>query len=330
MRHIWMLGLAATTSFVPAPQVSKHFHVQKLAPGIWAAIQNDPNGHAICNAGIVDLGNKTVIFDPFITPEAARDLKKEAELLTGRKVSFVINSHYHNDHIRGDQVFVPGALIISTEWTRNEVYASEKEEQEWERKNAASSALAERKKIATAAPDQKPELTMWAAYYEGIQQSLPELSITVPDIGFSDSFWIHGSRQDIELLECRNGHTHSDLVMLIPKSGVAFMGDLFFVNRHPWFGDGDAASLKQHVQHFREDSSLVTYVPGHGPVAGKPAMQLMENYINDLQELVKKGIESGQSDSVILQLPMPVAYRQWWFGRFYKPNIQFLCEKLRK
>src|SRR6476620_3443336 len=74
----------------------QNFTIQQLAPGVWAAIQNDQFGKAICNAGIVDLGDKTLVFDPFMTPEAARELRSTAENLTGRPVSIVIDSHYHN------------------------------------------------------------------------------------------------------------------------------------------------------------------------------------------------------------------------------------------
>jgi cyclase len=330
MQKLLFLLLVTGISFKSPAPPSKHFNLEKLAPGVWAAIQNDNYGHAICNAGIIDLGDRTVVFDPFMNPEAARDLKKAAEELTGRKVSLVIDSHYHNDHIRGNQSFVPQAGIIGTNWTRNEIFISEKEEQEWERKNAASSAAAEREKWKTASPSEKKEHVMWIGYYEGIVQSLPELKITVPDITFSDSLWIHGSKRDIKLVECIKGHTPSDLVMLLPKDGIAFMGDLFFVNRHPYLADGDAASWQQHVHRFRLDSTLKIYVPGHGPVGGKAEMQLIENYLIDVQELVKKGIGQNLPDSVIIHQPMPAAYRQWWYGRFYKPNIEFLCEQMRK
>src|SRR5437764_11008414 len=102
----------------PAPE---NFIIQQLAPGVWAAIQNDQFGKAICNAGIVDMGDKTLIFDPFMTPEAARELRETAERLTGRPVSIVIDSHYHNDHVRGNQEFKPEATIISSSWTREEI-----------------------------------------------------------------------------------------------------------------------------------------------------------------------------------------------------------------
>jgi cyclase len=330
MQKMLILLFLLSVSFTPPPPASKHFRLQQLAPGIWAAIQNDNYGHAICNAGIVDLGDRTVVFDPFMNPEAAHDLKRMAEQLTGRKVTIVIDSHYHNDHIRGNQVFVPGADIISTDWTRREMYASEIDEQAWEKKNAAKHAATEKEKWKTDNPSDKLERVMWIGYYEGIVQSLPELKITVPNIGFTDSLWIHGSKREIKLIECKKGHTQSDLVLLLPNDSIAFMGDLFFVGRHPYVADGDAASWEKHVHRFITDNGIKTYVPGHGPVGGKPEMQLIENYLADIQELVRNGIAQNMPDSMIIKQPMPAAYRSWWYGRFYQPNIEFLCEQLRK
>ena len=96
---------------------SKHFRLQQLAEGVYAAIHMD-GGTAISNAGIVDLGDHTLIYDTLMTPQAATDLRLAAETLTGRPIDMVINSHWHYDHIWGNQVFSPNTKIISTEETR--------------------------------------------------------------------------------------------------------------------------------------------------------------------------------------------------------------------
>jgi cyclase len=83
---------------------SKHFQIERLADGVYAAIASE-QGYAICNVGIIDIGDRTILFDTFISPEAARDLLKATEQLTSHKITHVINSHGHNDHIRGNQVF---------------------------------------------------------------------------------------------------------------------------------------------------------------------------------------------------------------------------------
>jgi len=79
---------------------SRYFHLERVADGIYAAVVKPGTG-AWGNAGIVDLGDKTVVFDTFATPQAARDLKVMAEQLTGRAVEVVVNSHRHIDHVGG-------------------------------------------------------------------------------------------------------------------------------------------------------------------------------------------------------------------------------------
>lgn len=67
--------------------------------------------------GIIDLGEETVVFDTMYTPQAAQELRRAAEQLWGRPVSYVINSHFHFDHVGGNQAFAHAA-IISTAKTR--------------------------------------------------------------------------------------------------------------------------------------------------------------------------------------------------------------------
>ncbi|MFI5185959.1 MAG: MBL fold metallo-hydrolase [Chitinophagales bacterium] len=325
---IGILFLLAAGFHQPPP--SKNFSIQQLAPGVWAAIQNDKGGHAISNAGIVDLGDRTLVFDAFINPDAAAELKQAAEQLTKHPVSFVINSHFHDDHIRGDQAFVPGASIISTEWTRNEMEKAEPEEREWARKNIKKQIEKAQQRLQVAKADEKEEDIMWLGYYEAISQSLPKLKMILPDITFKDSMWIHGSLRSVLLVECHDGHTGSDAVMILPKEGIAFMGDILFVNRHPWFGDGHPDSLKKHLQRFYADTSLKQFVPGHGAVAGKESLQRLIQYINDLQQAASDAVEKGVTDSVFEKSPVLAAYKNWWFGRFYSDNLEVVYEKAKK
>ena len=109
---------------------SAHFRLHELADGVFAAIHSD-SGSAQSNAGIVDLGDRVLIFDAFIAPEAAADLKSAAAALIGRPISAVINSHYHNDHIWGNQAFPNDVPIISTKKTRELITTLGAEEVTW-------------------------------------------------------------------------------------------------------------------------------------------------------------------------------------------------------
>ncbi|MBS1620657.1 MAG: hypothetical protein JST10_00185 [Bacteroidetes bacterium] len=132
------------------------------------------------------------------------------------------------------------------------------------------------------------------------------------------------------MIEYKNGHSGSDAVLLLPKEGIVFMGDLLFVKRHPWFGDGDPQSLQIYLEKLEANPAYRAFVSGHGPVGGKKEMTELINYIKDLRQLTKDGIEKSQPDSIIIKSEIPQQYKNWWYGRFYPWNLQFLCKEMKK
>lgn len=309
-------------SFRP-PKNSPHFTIQLLAPGVWAAINNDNYGHAICNAGIIDLGDQTLIFDPFMNLDAANDLKKFAKQLTKKEATLVVNSHYHNDHVRGNQLFLPAA-IISTRWTRDRMAVSEPEDLAWEKINAPKLLATSKNKLNTASGKEKEELPLWIGYYEAMITNGPLMKTTLPNVTFNDSLWIHGTKRSLILLEQKNGHSGSDLILVLPKEGIVFMGDLLFEKRHPYLGDGQPIRWIEYLDALYSNSALNIFVPGHGKVGGKQIVHEMRNYITELQEIVTNGFASGKADSIIRKTPMPTSYDDWKFSRFYAFNMRFL------
>jgi glyoxylase-like metal-dependent hydrolase (beta-lactamase superfamily II) len=117
--------------------------------------------------------------------------------------------------------------------------------------------------------------------------------------------------------------------MILPNEGIAFMGDLLFVQRHPWFSDGDADGWKRHLEHFNADTSLKQFVPGHGPVAGKEAVQDLIHYINDLEQMAVQAVRNREPDSVFLKRTVLPQYKNWWYSRFYAANLGFVYGKAR-
>jgi cyclase len=320
--------LCATCSLFGFTQKKKqrssgNFTVQQLAPGVWAAIHNDQYGKAICNAGIVDLGDKTLLFDAFMTPQAAEELKLVAEELTRKPVSIVVNSHYHNDHIRVNQVFAPYATIISTNYTRNKIAETEPEEQVWERKHTPALLKATRQRYNSGSDMDKKELELWIGYYEGIMESLDDLKITLPDIVFDDSLWILGTERHVKLVEFKNGHTGSDVVLCLPAERIAFTGDLLFVQRHPWMCDGNPASWQANLDKLYSDKYMETYVPGHGPVCEKKGVKDLSDYLGVMQSLAAEAATDSLQTSASITT-IPVKYQYWYFGRFYEPNMKHL------
>jgi len=176
-----------------------------------------------------------------------------------------------------------------------------------EEKQSAPLALeASRLKLKTAQGKDKEELPLWIGYFEGMIKTGPLLKTTLPTLCFNDSLWIYGTQRNIKLVECKKGHTKSDAILILPKEGIVFTGDLLFVNRHPWLGDGDPANWMKHLEYLSSDSSLHQFVPGHGPVGNKADVNTLHQYIRGLQNLTAQHIQQHQPDSILNKTPEQV------------------------
>jgi len=308
---------------------SKHFRLEKLAEGVYAAIHIN-GGHAICNAGIINLGEKTLIFDPFITPEAALDLRSAAETLFDNPITYVVNSHFHNDHIRGSQVFVPGASIISTTTTREYIVKHEPESIADE-KEYAPKRLAQLKAELQAEKDsvKRIELVMWVGYFEALATSNSELKTAIPDITFEDKLIIYGKERRVELIEFKKGHTESDLILFLPNEKIVFMGDLLFINNHPWLADGYPENLITTLNNIQQ-MDADTFIPGHGKVGSKDDIVTMTDYIEMIKLSALNLLNEGKSAEDINGLKIPEDYGDWLLSNFYKRNVKFMYESLQE
>src|ERR1700734_3229278 len=105
------LLLALTARLLPG--AVPDFSLQKLGNGIWAAIVND-QGLAGGNAGFVIGEVGVLVIDTFQDPRPAKTLLREIRKLTSLPIRFVVNTHYHLDHVNGNDVFAAaGATIVA-------------------------------------------------------------------------------------------------------------------------------------------------------------------------------------------------------------------------
>jgi len=303
---------------------SKHFQIEPLADGVYAAVASE-QGHAICNAGIVDTGDKTIVFDTFISPDAAEDLLKSAKRLTSHKPTYIVNSHYHSDHIRGNQVFSPDVDIISTTWTREAIAQNEPNEIRWEIENIPQRIIdAQLKLNSEKDPKRRRELAFLIVYYKAISESHPKLKTRLPNITFEHKLAICGTRRTVELLSFV-GHTASDLVLYLPEEKIAFVSDLLFINIHPYLSDGFPEDWKQSLGKV-EALGTRTVVPGHGPVGRSVDLSVMTQYIQSLENIAASMLKSGESVEEVSLQPIPSPFETWWlfFNNFFSTNLEFL------
>lgn len=306
---------------------SPHFDFQPLAEGVFGAIARD-GGAGIANAGLVDLGGLCLAYDTGLTPSAGADLLRAARELTGRSPDLVISSHYHNDHIWGNQAFVPGARFIASRLTRQLILSEGQLELEDARAHAADKLAAFQARHQNAQNEaERTAAAMWLGYYGGLVADLPRLAVTLPEILFEEQLSLQGSRRSARLIAYPGGHTGSDAVLYLPEDGLVLMSDLLFVNFHPYLGDGDPQLLLQALRAVLQ-LPAERYLPGHGPLGTRCDLELIIAYVEDCLASARTLAAAGPLDpQAIRALPIPAPYQAWQLPMFYYANLQSLAAR---
>jgi glyoxylase-like metal-dependent hydrolase (beta-lactamase superfamily II) len=286
-------------------------------------------GGAFGNAGIVDLGDRTLIYDTSFTPQAAEDLRSAAEALTGRPIDAVTNSHFHNDHIWGNQVFDAHTDIVSTEETRRLFIATRGlgGYDDSFMVDAEGSLEATRAQFQAAEDEgQRRQLALWIDYWQSVVETKPILQARTPNLTFAERLAFHGTDRTAELIDFPGGHTESDAVLLLPQEGIAFMADLLCIGHHAWLVAGDPERFDHHLAAVANLAPNLL-VPGHGPVGTVDSLTLMRQYIHTLDGIARKMVEDGDAEATIDAMTIPEPYDDWLFASFFSDNTHFLYRR---
>jgi cyclase len=305
---------------------SRYFRLERLTDGVYAAIVTPGTG-AWGNAGIVDVGDATLIVDTFLTPGAARDLRTAAEALTGRPVSYVVNTHYHMDHIQGNQVF-DGALIIATERTRELIAGRGAQLVEYARAHPEYPESFTGQIEREQDPTRREDLMRTQGEYRAMDAALPELELRLPEITFEDRLTLHGKARLAEMLTYGGGHTTSDAFVYLPDARVVFMGDLLSVRSHPSFYGDPHEWIRILTRIEALDFDIA--VPGHGPVGSKDDLVRMRRYITDLLGLASTIVTTGGAKERAAEAVLPEEYRGWAAPTVFSENLRKLYDYVAK
>lgn len=311
-----------------AIDASRHFTIQELHNGIFAAIATD-EGWAVSNAGIVDLGGHTLIFDALSNHLAAADLNSSAIALAGRAVDYVVIGHAHRDHYKGTQAF-DRATIVSTRKTCESMARLWKERTETVQREGLESVKkgikeefeSWRSNPATTEADK----ILWDSYEQSLLQGIETYSLKLPSVGFETSMSFHGSKRTAEAITYGGGHSASDALLFLPEERIAYLGDLLFIGYQPYIGDGNLEELLRILDKV-EALDPKTLVPGHGPVGTKGDIQPMREYVLALQKIASETQASEASREALIETPIPEPFDALKWRAFWRENLEFLINR---
>ena len=291
-------------------QSAAGFEVVKVAEGVYAAVRREPPGLTV-NANSVFIINEAdvVVVDTTLTPGSARETLAALRKLTDKPVRYVVNTHWHDDHILGNQAYreaFPGAEFVAHAKTREYLPATGLDN----RKLALSadgypgfiaalkSRLAKNESAFGGPLDEEERATLASdiKIAERYMAENPTAEVVLPTVTVEDKLTLHRGRRTIEILALGRGHTSGDIVVRLPEEGVLVAGDLV-IWPVPYVGNpqshpGDwGATLEKLI-----DLRPAVIVPGHGPVLRDDAyLKLMANLFASIKRQVEAAVARGET-----------------------------------
>ncbi len=298
-----------------AGRPSRHFKIEPLAPGVHAAIAA-PEGFGLCNSGIVNLGDETLVFDTMLTPVAGHDLVRAAERITGHRPTWVVNSHWHGDHIWGNSAFVE-SHIVSSRTVRENILKFSRAQFRDDRRFMRRELPSIDGPDSSIVPVDRPLLRAW---YRGLLATPASHRIVPPSVTFEDRIIIEGSRRAVHLITYGGGHSPSDVFAYLPGERILFGGDLAIRGFHPSLTNGRPRVWIEMLKRMeRLGSELV--LPGHGPPGPPTILSETRTYLGDVDRLARKAIRDRTSPRELATTPAPDRYRRWKFAFMWPGNL---------
>jgi cyclase len=297
------LAFCLSAGTIGGTQTAEPFLLKPLDHGAWAAIDNpaakaDESG---ANAGFVVGSDAVLVVDTFENPAAAQKLLAVIRQKSTLPVRFVVNTHYHLDHVAGNGVFgAAGATVLAQQNVRR-----------WERTE---------------------NMKFFDDKITAEQRSSVE-ALRLPDVTYTQgaTLYLGGSRE--VQLRALPGHTGGDTVVYDPESNVVFCGDLFWNRTLPNLIDASTREWIETLDTLVRDYPSATFVPGHGDNAGTAGdVRTFRDYLLFLRAAIAKAQAGGADSDDVLKAVLPqvkAKYGDWAFPEFAEPDIHRTDEELR-
>jgi len=247
-------------------------------------------------------------------PDVAPGILDQIRKITDRPVKYLLNTHYHVDHVGGNPVFRPFSLIVAHENVRKRMLASPSE--------ILRDYPGELEK-ARKAGNEKGE-KYYAEQIEWARKVKVE-EIAAPFLTFESEIRLYLGDEVIRVWHTPPAHTDGDSVAYFEKARVLHGGDLIWSRVIPFIDvkgggtpKGHAAALDEILRNLPSDAMII---PGHGDVMDLQGLKAFRRYFADLLELAGKAKSAGVPREEFLKTADLPAYREYsGYERRFKDN----------
>ena len=300
----------------PAP--SPFFAWTEPLPGLFVGSEGGGN--------VLVLGNGTESFlIDTKNPGLGATLKREAAARAGR-ISTVILTHHHRDHVGGVSAFTKDSAVVSHTAARQRIL---------DQVDAIVAAADATFKGLDNAPKPTPKEVR-----DEIEAFIEELTkVSANDFAPTrtvekDGETLKIAGHDIVLRHLGPGHTDNDIAVYLPESNVLHTGDLLFHKLHPFVDRPAGATTKgwqsvlKALHEMCNDRTIV--VPGHGEVTNRAAIQAQIDYFDKMREAVTHAKNVESMTKIEVSTLMPGAFADYGFKQILPRVLTAIYEEIEE
>jgi glyoxylase-like metal-dependent hydrolase (beta-lactamase superfamily II) len=264
--------------------------LQEIGDGLYAYLQPD-GSWGWSNAGLIADGESTLLvdtlYDLHLTEQMLGEMRRAVP--AAARIDTLVNTHANGDHCYGNSL-VKGARIVASERTAAEMP---------ELPPAAMAALVE----------QAPEMGELGAFFLRCFGSFDfaGIELALPQETFTGELTMRVGTREVQLIEVGPAHTRGDTLALLPRERVLFSGDILFNGAHPIAWAGPVSNWIAACDRILA-MDVEVIVPGHGPLAEKPAVAELKAYFEYLYEQARLRYAEGMG---ALETARSIALDRW-------------------
>ncbi|EDZ62167.1 MBL fold metallo-hydrolase [Sulfurimonas gotlandica] len=221
-------------------------------------VMDERNNGNMVNSCFVNMGTSYLVIDSGPTYLYAKQAYSKMKEIKDLPISYVINTHTHDDHYLGNSFYNEiGVDIVGSNEFENE----------------------------TKLEKTRMQMNILEDAYSGTKQVFPNILVENKTIS------IDAKEINIESVN-KKAHTKSDLLIYIPEFSTIFVGDLVFNERIPSIRDGN---LKNWIEALDKIKSMdVKYIiGGHGKIVDKSSIDATYKYLTQLVDKISLALENG-------------------------------------
>ena len=254
-------------------QAELRLSFDEIRPGIWAMLQPEASRFNDSNSVVLISDEDVIVVDSQANPATVRALIAAIRERTDKPVRYLVNTHFHSDHTRGNFVYrkefgnveIVGHRSLIDDIPKRAAPDLDNELTLYRREiPAGEERLAQGIDRAGQAMDEEGLATL-AAQIEAARAVLADLESIewiVPTLAVEQSLTFNRSVGPIEVRTV-HAHTPGDLVVYLPDARVLVTGDV--LDDLPYGGHGYPSDWVAALNEL-EALDWEVLIPGHGQV----------------------------------------------------------------